>query len=263
MAPVFVARQVLSKVEDAVNPRILIPCPTSFDSAYNHQCWPEYANAVRTIGGEAVLVPLDADTARTGLLAEAHGILLPGSGADVSPLRYGHEVQPETAAADSAREEVDFRLLELAYRDAIPTLAVCFGLQSLNVFRGGTLVQHLQPMPVNHRAGRAVAQAHATLISSASRLGRAIAGAEDVAADAQDGLLRLLVNSSHHQAVGTPGDGLQVVARSTEDAVIEAVEEPEHPFLVGVQWHPERTLERSDASRRLLGAFVEAARQHA
>ena len=116
---------------------------------------------------------------------------------------------------------------------------------------------------MNHRAGRAVPEAHASVVSSDSELGRVLAGASDVQRDAQDGFLRLMVNSSHHQAVGAPGDGLRITARSTEDGVIEALEDRTHPFLVGVQWHPERTFEHSGASRQLLHAFVSAARHHA
>lgn len=244
-------------------PNILVPTPTSFDPEYNRQCWPEYAAAVQQCGGNAVAVSLDLDAAEVRRMAEsAQGILLPGSGADVLPARYGHVTQPETAAADPLREQVDSVLLEIAEQRGVPTLAVCFGLQSLNVHRGGTLVQHLQPVPVNHRAGRAVADAHASVVASGSRLGRAVQPAQDVAADANDGFLRLMVNSSHHQAVGMPGDGLQISARSAEDGVIEALEDTSHPFLVGVQWHPERTMDRSDASRRLVQAFVEAAAQH-
>lgn len=250
--------------EHAVSPTILIPCPTSFDSAYNQQCWPEYARAVERCGATAALVALDgAVDALQQQLDIAQGILLPGSGADVAPTRYGHELQPETSPADPLREQLDMLLLEAAERRQIPTLAVCFGLQSLNVHRGGTLVQHLQPMPVNHRAGRAVADAHASIVAADSRLGSVLASAADVHPDAQDGFLRLMVNSSHHQAIGMPGDGLRVSARSSDDGVIEAVEDHEHPFLVGVQWHPERTFDHSEASRRLMQAFIEATRQHA
>ena len=246
-----------------VPPLILIPCPTSFDPAYNHQCWPEYAAAMERSGANPVPVSLESTAQELqAQFSSAHGILLPGSGADVAPARYGHQAQPETAAADPERERVDMLLLELAEQQGTPTLAVCFGLQSLNVYRGGTLVQHLQPMPVNHRAGRAVPDAHASIITGDSGIGRMLEPAADVRSDAQKGFLRLMVNSSHHQAVGVPGDNLRVTARSSEDGVIEAVEDRAHPVLVGVQWHPERTFDHSDASRCLLRAFVEAARQY-
>ena len=247
-----------------MTPTILVPCPTSFDPAYNQQCWPEYATAVERLGATAVMVPSGRSEETLRRWAEtAHGILLPGSGADIAPSRYGHEQQAETAPSDPERERIDTILLEAAEKRRIPTLAICFGLQSLNVHRGGTLVQHLQPVPVNHRAGRAVAQAHASVLSSDSRLGHVLASAGDIQPDTENGFLRFMVNSSHHQAVGIPGDGLRVSARSTEDGVIEALEDGAHPFLIGVQWHPERTFEHSEASRYLLQAFVQAARQHA
>lgn len=147
-----------------------------------------------------------------------------------------------------------------------PIFAICFGTQMLNVWRGGTLVQHLMPMPVNHKAGRTVAVAHTAAVAADSLLGE-LAGKEEV--PKCDGFLRLPVNSSHHQAIGIPGDGLRVSARSPEDGVVEAVEQsvgnagtPEGVggnFVLGVQWHPERTFEQSAASRALFSRFVEEA----
>ncbi len=239
-------------------PRIAIPVPTSFDAPYNDQSWPEYARAVQSYGGEAVRVELgQSSAALIRLVQGCAGILLPGSGADLSPELYGHDRQPETAFPDNSRESTDRLLLEHVEREGTPLLAICFGLQSLNVYRGGTLVQHLQPVPVNHRAGRAVVSAHANLIAHDSKLGQIVNKEKSIADDA--GGCRVMVNSSHHQAVGTPGDRLSIVARSGEDAVIEAVEDLSHPWLVGVQWHPERTMQQSELSRELLRAFVAAA----
>ena len=128
---------------------------------------------------------------------------------------------------------------------------------------GGTLVQDLMPLPVNHKAGRAVAVAHGVAVAPESLVGKLAAGEE---APEREGFLRLGVNSSHHQAIGVPGDGLRVVARSVEDGVIEAVEGGQASaegagghFVVGVQWHPERTYDESAASRALFGRFVDEA----
>jgi putative glutamine amidotransferase len=239
-------------------PRIAIPIPTSFDPEYNDHSWPEYARAIEEAGGEAVPVPLDLEDRELDALAVAvDGILLPGSGADVDPVKYGQEKQEECAAPDPARERVDWRLLEEAERVKKPLLTICFGTQSLNVFRGGTLVQDLLPVPVNHRAGRQVAVAHGTAIAIDSLLGGLLTETE---APEEGDFLRLPVNSSHHQAIAIPGEGLRVVARSTEDGVIEAVEGPESgPFLLGLQWHPERTLDISDASRTIFAKFIHEA----
>jgi putative glutamine amidotransferase len=173
----------------------------------------------------------------------------------------------ECAPADAARENVDELLLQDAHNMGKPILTICFGTQMLNVWRGGSLVQHLPGVPVNHKAGRAVAVAHSAAVAPGSLLDEVVgeaAAAEE--APVRDGLLRLPVNSSHHQAIESPGDGLRVSARSSEDGVIEAIEgaQPNHPgagggFVLGVQWHPERTFEESAASRALFARLVREA----
>jgi putative glutamine amidotransferase len=239
-------------------PRIAIPVPTSTDLEYNRRSWSMYATAVERSGGEPVAVPLDQPPAATAkLIADCQGVLLPGSGADVNPQKYGQEPEPECAPADLARENVDELLLQDAHNMGKPIFAICFGTQMLNVWRGGTLLQDLTPMPVNHRAGRAVTVAHTAAVAPDSLLGE-VASVEEI--PERDGFLRLPVNSSHHQAIGIPGDGLRVSARSPEDGVIEAVEgTPEGvggPFVLGVQWHPERTFDDSAASRALFARFI-------
>ena len=239
-------------------PRIAIPVPTSTDFEYNHRSWNQYAVAVERSGGEPVAVPLGEPPATTAkLIANCQGVLLPGSGADVNPQKYGQEPVEECAPADLARENVDELLLQDAHNMGKPIFAICFGTQMLNVWRGGTLLQDLAPMPVNHKAGRTVAVAHTAAVAPDSLLGQ-VAAVDQV--PMRDGFLRLPVNSSHHQAIGIPGDGLRVSARSPEDGVVEAVEgTPEGVggrFVLGVQWHPERTFEESAASRALFARFI-------
>ena len=243
------------------SPRILIPQPTSFDPAYNRRSWPEYAAAVQQAGGVPVEVSLNRSADDLEDLAQdAEGIVLPGSGADVDPARYGHSRDPASAPADAAREETDRALLAAADAARLPLLAICFGMQSLNVFRGGTLIQDLTPLPVNHRAGRSVSSAHSILLSPESSLRELLA--PDWTEAAVAGGLTLSVNSSHHQAVGIAGEGLAVAARSTQDGVIEAVESLDSTrWLFGLQWHPERTLGSSPASNAIFAAFLQAARQ--
>jgi putative glutamine amidotransferase len=271
-------------------PRIAIPVPTAADLDYNRRAWPQYASAVTQAGGIPVEIPLNqppADTAR--LIASCQAILLPGSGADVNPQKYGAPTDPETNPADPARENVDLLLLEDAHNLRKPILAICYGIQILNVWRGGTLVQHLTPMPVNHAAGAAVSVAHTVAVAPNSLLAElaaeelppeAVILSEARSAESKDqplipphhhrpdlcpiepaAFLRLPINSSHHQAIGIPGDGLRVVARSTEDGVVEAVESTasEPGFLIGIQWHPERTFDTSAASRALFARFIAAA----
>lgn len=244
-----------------MNPKIAIPIPTSFDLAYNRLNFLAYTDAVKCCGGDPVEVPLSlTDREVRQLASECDGILLPGSPADVDPTLFGQDADPATASADLARERVDRTLLEEAYRDNKPILGICFGMQMLNVFRGGTLVQDLAIMPVNHPAGRSVAVAHTAAVADHSML----SGIIDLDECAKvDGVIRLPINSSHHQAVGIPGSDLQVSARCPQDGVIEAIEgsfDPAKPhFVLGVQWHPERTVDASSTSRAMFTRFLNEA----
>ena len=243
-----------------MTPRIAIPIPTSNNPEYNRHSWHQYAEAVTRAGGDPIEIPLDATPRQTAdLINTCHGVLLPGSPADVNPQKYGHTAIPECSPADPARENVDELLLQDAHNLYKPILAICFGTQSLNVWRGGTLVQHLAPMPVNHPAGRTIAVAHTAAIAPNSLLSTIIPTDE---APEQDGFPRLPINSSHHQAIGIPGDGLRVSARCPQDAVVEAVEggqdatNPNAHFVLGIQWHPERSYDISPASRALFQRFI-------
>jgi putative glutamine amidotransferase len=244
-------------------PRIAIPEPTSTNAAYNQRSLPQYIRAIEAAGGIAVPIPLhESPASQASMLASCSGVLLPGSPADVDPARYGQQAAPATAAKDVSREAADNLLLQDAFALAKPVLGICYGLQSLNVWRRGSLIQDL-PHPleatpggdasiVNHEPGREVQNAHPVLVSRGSRLSRLEPSAEQE---------ELSVNSSHHQAVDRPGDQLVVAAISPVDGVIEALEgaEPQQ-FVVAVQWHPERSYESSQSSRALFAAFLEAAR---
>jgi len=231
-------------------PRIAIPEPNHDDREYSERSWPQYARAVQFAGGEPVKVPLRDSPARVAqLVASCEGVLLPGSPADVNPQKYGEEAGPDCAAADSAREAVDELLLQDASNLYKPLLGICYGFQALNVWRGGTLVQHLKTQ-VDHAAGRAVAEAHAIEVEARSRLRRILGmGTRPT----------IMVNSSHHQAVGILGDGLIKAAWSPEDGVVEAAEGHGDQFLMGVQWHPERVLDENKAAQFLFQSFVDAA----
>lgn len=237
-------------------PRIAIPVPST-DPEYSARAWQQYATAVEQSGGEAVEVPLGEPPATTArLIAECQGVLLPGSGADVNPQKYGQEPVAECAPADQARENVDELLLQDAHNMGKPIFTICFGTQMLNVWRGGTLVQHLSGQAVNHRQ-RGVVVAHIAAVAPDSLLGELVSDEE---VPERDGALLLPVNSSHHQAIATAGDGLRVSAHTPEDGVVEAIENTTDglgsSFVLGVQWHPERTFDESAASRALFARFV-------
>ncbi len=242
-------------------PKIAIPIPKSDDLDhddldYNNRALPQYEKAVADAGGHPVRIPLDLAPAEAAkLIAQCDGVLLPGSGADVDPAKYGAERNPETAPADPKRDHVDELLLQNAYHLNKPVLAICYGLQILNVYRSGTLVQHIpeflpagQRALVDHAAGRKVEYAHEVVLDAQSKLAE-ITGASE-----------FRTNSSHHQSAGEIGDGLRVVAHCKEDGIVEALEgtSPEH-FVLAVQWHPERST--NDApSRAIFSSLVEAAR---
>ena len=239
-------------------PRIAIPVPHSSDSEYAARALPQYERAVEMAGGEAVRIPLDRTPAEVMKLIErCDAVLLPGSKADIDPAKYDAPRDPHTAEADRGRDTVDELLLQDAYNMHKPILGICYGLQALNVYRTGTLLQHIMS-PVNHEAGREVPVAHSAEVSPDSKL----AGIVQVVEPGENGAAKRLipVNSSHHQAAGLVGDGLRVVARCAEDGVIEAVEgtSPDH-FVLAVQWHPERSVESDGCSRAIFRALIEAA----
>lgn len=234
-------------------PRIAIPVPHSGDREYAERSLPQYEAAVRGAGGEPVLIELDLPEAQAiHLIENCDAVLLPGSRADVDPQKYGAERHLKTAVADVPRDTMDRLLLRDAYDQKKPVLGICYGLQSLNVFRAGTLVQHIESS-VDHSPGRAVVIAHTVNVDPKSKLAQ-IVEAKAVA-----------VNSSHHQSADAVGDGLRVVARCAEDGVVEALEGtvPDH-FVVAVQWHPERSVnegsEVGDSARAIFRSFVGAAR---
>lgn len=229
---------------------IAIPEPTSSDQAYNARSLPQYITALEAAGASPVVVPLNELQDKIAkLLTGVHGVLLPGSGFDINPERYGEARTPECGPADPARAAVDELLLQDAFNLRKPILAICHGAQTLNVWRSGSLIQDLKTT-VNHRPGREVVEAHPVKIAQGSRLSRLLPRGEQ---------LDVQVNSSHHQAVRVPGDNLVVSAISPLDGVIEAVEldAPDH-FVIGVQWHPERTYAQSPVSRAIFAEFVQA-----
>ncbi|MFY9559427.1 MAG: gamma-glutamyl-gamma-aminobutyrate hydrolase family protein [Terriglobales bacterium] len=238
-------------------PRVAIPVPHSGDREYAERALPQYEEAVRLAGGEPVRIALDQTPAEVMKQIErCDAVLLPGSRADVDPQKYDAKRHEKTAPADPKRDTVDELLLQDAYNMHKPVLAICYGLQTLNVYRSGSLVQHIESA-INHTAGRAVAKAHTVEIEAGSQLATIVGAARENTA--------IPVNSSHHQSADVVGDGLRVVARSPLDGIIEALEGtlPGH-FVLAVQWHPERSVhdskELAASAQSIFRAFVKAAR---
>jgi putative glutamine amidotransferase len=235
-------------------PRVAVPEPCSYDPEYSNRALPAYLRAVEAAGGEPVVIPLASspeDIAR--MITSCSAILLTGSKADVDPQKYNAARHPQTAPADHLRDSADELLLQDAYNLRKPVFGICYGLQSLNVWRSGTLVQHIHSQ-INHSAGAKVEVAHNVRIEPGSLLANAV----------PEGGQSLPVNSSHHQSAETPGDGLKVIARCPDDGVIEALEgtQPGH-YVLAVQWHPERGFERDHVSAGLFRTLVAEARKWA
>jgi putative glutamine amidotransferase len=243
-------------------PRIAIPMPHSLDREYAERAIPQYEHAVEQAGGESIRIPLDGPPTEVQKFIErCDAVLLPGSKADVDPSRFGAARSLHTAPADPRRDAVDMLLLEDAYRLHKPILGICYGLQSLNVYRSGSLIQHIPDfLPedlrrlVNHEAGSKVAVAHGVKIDDDSKLAEILNGKGRGAQQV------VPVNSSHHQSAGAIGSGLRISARCAEDGIIEALEgtDPEH-FVLAVQWHPERSVDDDQPSRTIFRALIEAA----
>lgn len=273
------------------SPRIAIPLPHSSNLEYAERAIPQYERAVAMAGGEPVRIPLDRPLTEVSQLIEScQGALLPGSNADVDPARFHAPRSSHTAAADPARDAVDSLLLDDAYRQRKAVLGICYGLQSLNVYRGGSLIQHIPDFlpqatrdKVNHEAGKEVVVAHTVEIDQNSNLARVAANGRgrsvndhgreghglsraesahenDRALAPEAGTLVLPVNSSHHQSAERIGDGLRIVALCPDDSIIEALEgtSPDH-FVLAVQWHPERSIDQDDHSRAIFRALIDAA----
>ena len=185
-----------------------------------------YVHAVEAAGGAAMVLPVQSPTLVV-LLDRVDGLVVSG-GPDVGAERYGQRAHPETQEPRAERDSFELALVEEATRRELPTLAICRGMQVLNVVRGGTLHQHL-PDVVGHKGHSPKAGEyawHGLDIAPRSRLARIVGGSTAEIA------------SHHHQAIDRLGRGLEVSARA-EDGTIEAVEDPTLPYLLGVQWHPE------------------------
>ncbi len=250
-------------------PRIAVPIPHSTDHEYGNRALPQYERAITLAGGEPVRIPLDRSSLQLKeLIANCAGVLLPGSKADVNPARFNQEKSPQTASADPRREDIDDILLEDAYANRKPVLGVCYGLQSLNVSRNGSLIQHIPAFlpettrnKVNHEAGKKVAIAHTVEIAAESLLAGIVADGHTPSSELRGPWL-VPVNSSHHQSADTIGEGLRIVARCPDDGIIEALQgtAPDH-FVIAVQWHPERSVDEDEPSRAIFQALIEAAKR--
>lgn len=209
-----------------------------------------YVEALRRAGAIPVVVPPQPENAAE-LIRDLDGLLLAG-GNDCDPAVYGEEPHATVELMDSRRQGNDVSLARAARESRIPTLGICLGVQVMNVAAGGTLVQDIPSeveTEIEHVSDPEDRARHDVIIERGTKLAGILPAHE------------FNVNSSHHQAIRRVGEGLRVTAHAP-DGVIEGLEDPSHPFYIGVQWHPE-DMGGEESAASLFGAFVEAARRYA
>ena len=223
-----------------IRPRVGVPWRTTAEEAANHLAkMDNYLRAIERAGGEAVLLSLTSGAEELKLQAEKlDAFVLSGSPADIDPAHFGAKRHAATADADASRERTDFALLEHALRAGKPVLAICYGIQSLNVFLGGNLIQDI-PTELGSKVCHSTDEDEIPgMPEPADPLHRARFDPGRVLN--LFGVSQAEVNSAHHQSVLDPGRGLRITAHAP-DGVVEAVEwTGDSNWVVGVQWHPER-----------------------
>ncbi|MGD2158100.1 MAG: gamma-glutamyl-gamma-aminobutyrate hydrolase family protein [Anaerolineales bacterium] len=210
-----------------------------------------YAQALVEAGAAPLLIPMDLPTvAFHEILSRLDGVLLSGGG-DIHPKFFGVQTDLELRSVNPDRDRMELHLVEVLVQNGLPFLGICRGIQTLNVALGGSLYLDIPtqlPNAIEHDIHHSQPRdhlAHPVRVEGDSRLGK-IAGQSE-----------LMVNSFHHQAVQGLAPGLQATAYAP-DGLVEALELLDHPFGLGVQWHPE-WLAKHNPQRALFQAFVEAA----
>lgn len=211
---------------------------------------PAYLKAIRATGGIPVILPLEADEDDLRqVLNHVDGVLFTG-GPDVHPFYFGEETQRFCGNVSVKRDAMELLLLKLAMAMKKPILGICRGVQLLNIGLGGDIYQDIpsqfkEDFPIAHTQPFGYDIPSHTIAAEGGTL---------LAAIARDSVIR--VNSMHHQAVRNVAPGL-VASGHAPGGLVEAIEMPEYPFLLGVQWHPEYLWEEDNAARRIFETFVE------
>lgn len=244
-----------AQTESANRPRIGITMRLELESDRFYLSR-HYSEAVEAAGGVPVHISLiPRPDYISAVMDEVDGILLPGSDSDVDPLRYGAEPHRQLGTVVSIKDETDLLVLEEIEKRGMPLFAICFGMQVLNVSRGGTLVQDIESEIANsikHEQGVPRGRPSHRIRIARTGLVSTLAAGESA-----------LVNSHHHQAIQNVGRELVATAWAA-DGIIESVEDtrPDR-FALGVQWHPELGWKEDPLSRALFNRFISTSREYA
>ncbi len=211
----------------------------------------KYIKAIEEHGGEVHLLIRGSGNAKD-FVSQIDGLLLPGGG-DIHPDYFNQDWHPKIKYVNEDRDELEISIFEEAFKEDIPVFGICRGIQVMSVAMGGSLYQDIETVypqeALTHPSMSGKDSRHSIEIEPESMLGEIIGKRVDE------------VNSAHHQAVDEIGEGFVVTARS-DDGIVEAIENPSKPFMVGVQYHPERMTRNekfSEHRRKLFEAFLEAA----
>lgn len=213
----------------------------------------DYCEALEAAGAVPVHIPLIPKPEYiSDVLQGLDGILLPGCDSDMDPAYYGEDPHPKLGRVVPEKDATDLLVLAEAERLGLPVLAICYGMQALNVYRGGKLTQDIEsqvPGCIKHDQGKPLARnSHIIEIDKESFLFEI------------SGELSSKVNSHHHQAVREPGKGL-IATATARDGVIECIEDIGEGFVLGVQWHPEMSWSTDDLSGKIFEVFVDRCRE--
>lgn len=227
---------------------------------YNHQDetfylkrW--YAEALFGAGAIPVYIPLVPEAEYiSGLIERLDGVLLSGSNSDVDPFRYGQAPHLRLGAVHPMRDEVDRLLLTAAETHHLPVLGICYGIQAINVYRGGTLFQDLESQVegvIKHEQGQYYDRASHKVDFKEGSLLAQLAGAQ-----------AWRVNSFHHQAIDQMGRELLPIAWATDNVIEAVINTRSDQFMLGVQWHPEVGWERDRLSQAIFNYFIKQTREY-
>lgn len=229
--------------------RVIIAMPQMGNSLFRKYMKNKYVQSIARAGGEVSWIELEDPSGAARKAAECDGLLLPG-GADVAPELYGEDRSEKCGKPNVLRDTAEPLILREFMKTGKPILAICRGIQIVNVCFGGTLFQDIKDRQqarhsdfLNRARGT-----HPVEISRTSKLYEIVQNAQTT------------VNSIHHQAVKTIGEGLVPTAKSP-DGFIEALEKPDYGFLVAVQWHPEHLSQKDALQQALFDAFIAACKR--